>query len=568
MVEQKVNSTISKLVLFGLPAVTLFLVINSVTDPVNAPKLAALGTLSGSILLLLLVFKIRYLQEYLRGVLILASLFLAALINSVMNSNSPLSQNVYGIYGRNTGFLTYFCLLIILIGVAAASDITILKKLVYGFLFAGIVNALYCLWVLIFGDFISWNNPYGSILGLFGNPNFISAFLGMFISACTAYALSMQVKWKMRIALMSLSLVALLEVIQSRSIQGIAVTFFGASLAIYFYLRAKFDSQLPSLTFLLVSMLGGTYGVLGALQKGPLDFIYKKSVSLRGAYWQTGINIGSDRPLTGVGMDSYGDWYRAYRPPVALIDTPGPNVTTNAAHNVFLDLFSYGGYPLLLSYISLLALGGIAVIKVISRGQKEYDPLFVGLLAIWSTYLLQSMISINQIGLAIWGWSSTGALIAYEVISRRVPPEKSLKSEGNQKRANSTKSFISPNLLAGIGALIGVLIAVPPLSGDSKWKSALDSRNVTNIEKALIPSYLNPSSSFKYGTAISLLSENGFQELAYKYAKIAVEFNPDFADAWRQLYTVQLSTEIDKSEAMKNLKRLDPNNPDPLGLTP
>jgi hypothetical protein len=390
----------------------------------------------------------------------------------------------------------------------------------------------------------------------------------MFISVCTAYVLSIQIGWKMRFALLGLSSVAFLEIIQSSSIQGIAVTFFGASLAIFFYLRAQCKSQLPSFSFLLLTITTGAFGVFGALQKGPLDFIYKKSVSLRGAYWQTGINIGSDRPLTGVGMDSYGDWYRAYRPPVALIDTPGPKVTTNAAHNVFLDLFSYGGYPLLLAYISLIVLGGVAAVKVMARAQKGYDPLFVGLLAIWSTYLLQSLISINQIGLAIWGWSSTGALIAYEIISRRVSPEKPLKPERNQKRANSTKSFISPNLLAGVGALIGVLIAVPPLSGDSKWKAALDSRNVTNVEKALIPSYLNPSSSFKYGSAVSLFSENGFQELAYKYAKIAVEFNPDFADAWRQLYSVQLSTEIDKSEAMKNLKRLDPNNPDPLGLTP
>jgi O-antigen ligase len=568
MMEQKVNSTISKLVLFGLPAVTLFLVLNSVTDPVNAPKLAALGTLSGAILLLLLIFKLRYLQENLKGVVILAVLFLAALTNAVLNSNSPVSQNIYGVFGRNTGFLTYLFLLIILIGIATTSEFSTLRRMVYGFLFAGVVNVIYCLWVLSFGDFIPWSNPYKAILGLFGNPNFISSFLGMFISVCAAYALSVHIDWKWRLALFGLSVVAFFEIIQSNSIQGIAVAFFGCGLAIYFYLRARYQNVLPSLTFLLLSSFAGTFGILGVLQKGPLDFIYKKSVSLRGAYWQTGINIGNDHPLTGVGMDSYGDWYRAYRPPVALIDTPGPKVATNAAHNVFLDLLAYGGYPLLLAYIALIALGGVAAIRVIARGRKGYDPLFVGLLAIWSTYLLQSLISINQIGLAIWGWSSTGALIAYEVISRRAESEKVFKPQKNQKQKKSIQTFVSPNLLAGVGALIGVLIAIPPLSGDSKWKAALDSRNVTNVEKALIPSYLNPSSSFKYGSAISLFSENGFQELAYKYAKIAVEFNPDFADAWRQLYSVQLATEIDKNEAMKNLKRLDPNNPDPLGLTP
>jgi hypothetical protein len=32
----------------------------------------------------------------------------------------------------------------------------------------------------------------------------------------------------------------------------------------------------------------------------------------------------------------------------------------------------------------------------------------------WTCYQVQSLISINQVGLALWGWILTGALIAYE----------------------------------------------------------------------------------------------------------------------------------------------------------
>ena len=168
--------------------------------------------------------------------LIIGLILVVALVNAVLNSNSPISQNMYGVFGRNTGFLTYLFLLIILIGIACISDLASLRKLIYGFIFSGIVNVAYCLWVLSFGDFIPWNNPYGAILGLFGNPNFISSFLGMLISVFCAYILSMNSSLKLRLLFLGLSVVAFFEIVQSRSIQGIAVTFFGCSLVVFLFL--------------------------------------------------------------------------------------------------------------------------------------------------------------------------------------------------------------------------------------------------------------------------------------------------------------------------------------------
>lgn len=568
MKDTQLDKTQSKLILIGFPFVTLFLVVNSVTDPVNAPKMFALGGLSGAFLALMLGFNFSLVRRNLKIATIVVLLFIGAMINSVAQSNSPIVQNLYGVFGRNTGFFTYLFLAIILLGVSCVSSVEVIQRFPIAFLIAGITNILYCLWVLLFGDFISWNNPYGAILGLFGNPNFISSFLGMLISGSAAYFISNQIDLKYRISLLLLSIVAFVEILQSKSIQGIAVSFFGVSLVLLMNLRSRFKTNLvPGLFFALFTLIG-FLGVFGALQKGPFDFIYKKSVSLRGAYWETGLNIGKAHPFSGVGMDSYGDWYRAYRPEVALIDTPGPRVSTNAAHNVFLDLFAYGGFPLLVSYLLILSLAAVSAVKVIRR-KKDYERLFAFIFVIWATYVLQSIISINQIGLAVWGWGASGALIAYERISRNSSLAFDTKADPKaRKKLRNQNSYVSANLIAVIGVLVGFLIATPPLSGDFKWKSALDSRNVANVELALQPSYLNPASSFKYGSAVSLFSENGFQELAYKYARESVQFNPDFADAWRQLYSVQLSNDVDKELAMKNLKRLDPNNPDPLGLNP
>ena len=44
-----------------------------------------------------------------------------------------------------------------------------------------------------------------------------------------------------------------------------------------------------------------------------------------------------------------------------------------------------------------------------------------------------------------------------------------------------------------------------------------------------------------------------------------MEFNPDNFDAWRVLYSVSKSTQEEKAEALAQMKRLDPNNPNVLG---
>jgi tetratricopeptide (TPR) repeat protein len=225
---------------------------------------------------------------------------------------------------------------------------------------------------------------------------------------------------------------------------------------------------------------------------------------------------------------------------------------------VVIDFFASGGYPLLISYVGILFLGVIAIVRVTLR-QRSYDGIFVALAATWATYQLQSIISINQVGLAIWGWVLTGALVAYEFTSR----EASVTQE-KTKSVKPKELIFSPQLVGGIGLVIGGLIAVPPLSADSKWRTALKSQNIQQVEAALQPSYLAPRDSARLAQAVLLFEQNKFYDQAYTYAKIAVEYNPNYFDAWRVLYAITKATPAEKEEALKNMKRLDPLNPDVL----
>jgi hypothetical protein len=61
-----------------------------------------------------------------------------------------------------------------------------------------------------------------------------------------------------------------------------------------------------------------------------------------------------------------------------------------------------------------------------------------------------------------------------------------------------------------------------------------------------------------------LFESNQLPDYAYKYAKIAVRFNPNAFDAWKLLYYISNSTQTDKDLALQNMKRLDPKNPNVL----
>jgi O-antigen ligase len=432
-------------------------------------------------------------------------------------------------------------------------------RIIWALLFSGAINVIYCGWVLIFGDFIGWSNPYGNILGLFGNPDFISAFLGMFIAGTIGFAFGGKHSWLYRVGFILLAIVALVEIKKSHAIQGLVVTAAGLALVGFYVVRSKSKGALLTSIYVIAVGILGAFALGGALQKGPLtSLIYKTSVSLRGQYWAAGLKMGSDHPLTGVGMDTYGDWYRRARSEYAATVLPGPTTITNASHNVVIDIFAYGGFPLLISYLAILIIGAWAVIRVTLR-QRAYDGTFVGLVAVWATYNLQSIISINQVGLAIWGWVSVGALVAYEY-STRTRPEIVEKA----KQVKQKELLFSPQLIGGIGVVIGALIAVPPMAADNKWKSALKSQNVQQVEAALEASYLTPSDSTRLSQAVLLFENSKLYEQAYKYAKMAVEFNPDSFDAWKVLYSISKTPQNERDTALSNMKRLDPHNPNVL----
>ncbi len=562
MLNSTTEKLLSKIIAVGAGLTTVFLVSGSVTDPVNAPKLVILGISACSAIGLIAVSGNKWVIQTNKLTWVLSGLFLASAVISVFSSSSPLSQNVYGSYGRNNGLLTYLFLLALMISSAALGRKESHAKIVNWLIIAGLVNVVYCLWVIVFGDFIGWDNPYGNILGTLGNPNFIGSFLGIFLAAYVGYGLSVTAPTWFKYTMLLVVPITAFEIYDSSAIQGRVVGLSGAVIIGFFLVRSRFNATYLWIYSGTATALG-LVSVLGALQIGPLtSIVYKASVSLRGQYWLAGWNSGNANPVTGVGMDSFGDWYRRTRDAHAL-ELPGVDTVVNAAHNVPLDMFAFGGWPLFITYLLIVGWSAVALVRTILRS-KKYDPILVVLTTSWFGYQLQSLISINQIGLAVWGWVLIGATISYERITREqvVDPKQVMRGKTARGLRNAESLHIRALLASGVFGLVGLVLALPPFTADSKWRSAQLARSVPLLEESMNPNYFNPQNSLKYMTNIQTLEQSNFPDLARKYALEAVNWNPDVFELWKLVYLIRNSSAEEKALALENMKRLDPLNPD------
>ena len=569
MANQRDEKILSRLLFSTLAGVTVLVIASSVTDPVNVPKLFLVGGLSFAVLGVLLYKPMTWVLFKNKLISSLIGLFVLFSISTLVLSKTPFWQSLYGQYGRNNGFTLYIFLSVLFLGALGLRTNSSISRMHMAMLWAGTINVLYAMWVLAFGDFIPWNNQYGALLGTLGNPNFIGSFLGMFSSFLFAQLFNVSTSRLYRLGYLLLIPLTFIAIVQSHAVQGKVLFIAGIGIVLFYLVRDKLNSYFQG-GYILLSATAFLLALLGTLQKGPLSgVLYKETVSLRGQYWHSGWNTGTANPWHGAGFDALADWYRRSRRESAL-QLPGVDTVTNAAHNVYLDMFAFGGWPLFLAYI-LINLYVLYSILRHTISNKKFDPTFVALVGVWVCYQLQSTISINQIGLAVWGWVIGGAIISYErnssVAASSDLKEKQAGRSRTTNREKSKQQVFSPGLRAGIASIAGFIIAVPPLASDMQWRSAQISQDANKVEAALQPSYLNPLSMFKINTLVGVFETNNLHDLAHKYALDAVEYNSDSFEAWRNLYRISKSTPEEKALALENMMRLDPLNPDP-GFTP
>lgn len=499
--------------LIGGSLVTLFIWAN-LNDPFNAPK-SWVMFIAGAYLAGWCGFQIKgslkdkvlriafYLSASYLGVLFIAFLF--------------TGEKFIGFFGENarrTGFLTYFCLTIFFFSAALLFRLSNLRKFDYVTLIVGPIVGLYGFSQHFKVDAIKWNNPYNSVLSTLGNPDFASAVMGIFLVLTVGIILDKaRALWVRAWAGIS-ALILVVTIIFSQARQGLLAAMVGIGLVALVYIFQK--NKVAGLTATGLGMLGLLVGALGMLNKGPFaKYLYKISVTYRGDYWRAGVNMFKHHPLFGVGLDRFGAYFRQYRD-ATQVARRGPDLISNAAHDVPIQLAATGGIFVLLVFLAIFVFvvwRGFVVIYRTSGVQQLVVASFVGA---WVTYEAQSFISIDNVGIAIWGWILGGLIVGISVVEVDPPtPNSQTNSKKQQKVRLRAQESIAQPLVSGIAATLAIAIVIPLFLADSAARQARSytkptpaqvSAYVAAVKKPLAYGFQDPSNKRLVG---SLLVEAG-----------------------------------------------------------
>jgi O-antigen ligase len=532
-------------VAFAGPVVTIAFSPTLTYEPFDNVKLLLLGVFAGIGLSGFIAWFKDNSSKYLRLAAAAVFLFYFALLVPIFLSHSPISQQIFGVAGRSLGFLHYFFLGLIFLGALAEPHESSATNFLKGLTLTGVFEALYGIIQYLKLDPISWENQYNWVFGTFGNPNFLSAFVGISVSA-SVFMISQKQKsaWKIMHRaniVLGTTLAALSDSIQGLVLIAVSVTIlFVAST----FRRSKFIGIAVSAT----GSLSFVAAILGILQIGPLTrFLYQDSTSFRGDYWRAGIAMAKENLFTGVGLDSYGDFYRQYRD-VTAGQRRGLDIYSDSAHNLLIDLAATGGVFLLVSYLLI----NLLVIAAISRSLRATTQMELSSLAlpiVWLTFQIQTLISINVSSLAIWGWLAAGPLIA------RGNQEVADNQGGKASKGRVSKTKSAPKTMAVSLVSLSLILVLPLLRSDIRIGSAVKSTNAIDLENA-VTSW--PRSCYFMAKAEEAYTEAGADDISLAISIKSVDSNPRCFNSWRHILENPNATAAQKELAVSKMHTLDP----------
>ncbi len=552
--------------LVGGSLVTLFIWAN-LNDPFNAPK-SWVMFVAGAYLAGWAGFQLKdaFRDPVLRIALILSGAYLIVLFLAFLFTNEKF-VGFFGENGRRNGFLTYFCLTVFFLSAALLFRLSNLQKFDFVTLIVGPIVGLYGFSQHYKIDAFKWNNPYNSVISTLGNPDFASAVMGIFLVLTVGVILNRGLAMWIRLWGLFSSAILTITILFSGARQGLLAALIGIGIVVVVYLFQK--NKVAGYGTLGLGLVGFVVGVLGMLNTGPASkYLYKVSITYRGDYWRAGINMFKHHLLFGVGLDRYGAYFRQYRDATQSLRR-GPGEISNTAHDVPIQLAATGGILVLLVVIALfvfVAWRGFVVIRRTSGVQQLVVASFVGA---WITYEAQSFISIDNVGIAIWGWILGGLIVGISVVETQEPSASPAKMKkrvavGSQKKESAVQPLVS-----GLAATIALAIVIPLFLADSSARMARSyakptaqqmNAYVDAVKKPLTYGFQDPANKFMVAT---LLAEAGRVDEGIAMLKDLIATDPqNFAavDTLANIYE-QTNRPAQAVPLRKKAVTLDPFNP-------
>jgi O-antigen ligase len=537
------NKTLNGKLIYPLVASVIVITPWTSYDPINLSKFVVLNLLAWPILInLFFARKSLFHQGHTKLILVSFSFILWSLFSTLF-SDINVVDRLIGSNGKHMGLVSYFLLFTILIASSANENFSY-AKILNLIVFAGLLSGLYGLIQHSGKDPIDWVNTSGLVFSFFGNPNFHSAFMSISFLATFALLLSLEkLKFITFIYLLNL-LSALFNLYISNSSQGFIILFVGLVIFLIAWVYRSKPSLFNRLLVLILSTATAIMAVLDIFQKSPLkSFLYENSVSYRGDYWRSGWGMLQANPLFGVGFDGFKDNYRLFRDLKSIERGISGNV--DSPHNIFLDIGTSGGFPLLFIFIALNLLILFSIFRIIVR-YKTNDYLIIGVIACWIGFTLQSLISVPRISLAIIGYIFGGLIIGYDVNKDKIKLE-TVRLKSNDFKTGTT--FLA--------LILGMAISLPSFANDIRFRNALNDGNVEVIKQTLSQW---PQSYEHILFTSSLLGQAGLSKESLEFSYLSVKYNQNCFECWESIVTNEVSLESEKLIAIKNMSKLEPEN--------
>lgn len=428
--------------LMGLAAGVPIFFLRTGRDPFNVPKLAFL------IIGLSVVLAIRAIEllqgsriEHVQSLITPAAAFAFPLLVSWVFSDHRY-WGLFGLFARFQGLIPY--LLAILLGLLIADAfVGHLRSLAWAIIVAGSFVGAYAVIQALGLDPFEWalgNLEATQAISTLGNPNFTGGFLGMALPV----ALGMWfLEPKRRSALTKLLGLILLGWVLSRSEGGWAAGLTGSLLVLAAvqsdrWARSRLAAW-AAVVGIVAIMLGS---VIATILKPTLDLPF--TASERGQWWVAATRMGLDSPVVGHGPNSFAVLGVQYRTELDAV-TQGYNYTDDP-HSVPLSLFSGWGLLGVAGY-------GALVLWIFRRGQGGLDLIGWMFLASAVAYLVQSIVSIDELSLRVALWTSLGGLSAASLSTR----SKTKRSPDKRVSSRVRKRNRPPRSLQRVPAVIAVV---------------------------------------------------------------------------------------------------------------
>lgn len=381
------------------------------------------------------------------------------------------SVSVWGRYGRGSGLVVYAVAVGVLVVIMRRIGWRDAPRLAWAMVIATGIVATHAVLeaagvpVALAGQVLG---EYEGVSSTLGNPNFVSAYLAIGIPfilwAATGRASRLQ-----RIGVLLLAALVTFGIMATRSEQGLVAGSAGAGVVLLTFAlrRQSFSSRTiwgvaavgsgAALAVMALALQGvGPLGALGA----------QRSFQLRRWYWATAVEMWEKSPLLGHGLESFGTFFRRYRPVEAALNM-GIDQTADAPHSVPLAMLSAGGLLLAAAWVALVAVVGWHLVRGLRQCSGDRLLLLGAFGGGWIAYLVQSFVSLDVAPLILVHAVLAGGVV---VVARDIR-----STQLRVLRARASGGRRAAALVVGVAVLlIGTPLALLPLRADLRASRGLE----------------------------------------------------------------------------------------------